>query len=181
MIRIACVLVVLAACSAPTEHIARPSEIVASCPASTNLPCPVRTYAPVPYSIPLAPEPLPLPQARDWYCHTVYPSEKTKPRTTACWVSQEICQHKRKEIRKESWGRSQACGPERVAYCLQAVNAAAMGRQFMCTRTMNDCSTLRQALIDKPKGINHVTECQPMLNTDPYDKPRDFESRRLRE
>lgn len=179
MIRIGCVLAVLAACGGASEHATTSLNAGPGCPAARCPSCPPSTCPPaVCPGCPLAPAPSvarsapPKPEARDWYCHR-YVNNK-RERTTMCWVSRELCERERRTFYRKRKGKTTACVPQHVAYCLQAVQARSMARSFLCSQNMNDCERTRRRFQRGVIVVEHVTECREMLNIDPYEQPVAF-------
>ena len=66
-----------------------------------------------------------------------------------------------------------ACVARRVAHCIQVGAEFLMARHHMCAASREDClATCTQA--SKTLKYHYITDCQPMLNRDAYDQPRDF-------
>ena len=177
-----CTLALLAACATPRAKgtatpTAAPSCPEFSCPICPESECPQSTCPACPEPNPVSP-PLASPQtdASDWYCMDLS-SRRSKERTTFCWLSEKICQDKRKEARKKRMGRASPCQPQPVAYCVQMMERPIMSRQDLCMRTMDDCGDARKEALAR---TGHVSQCQPTLNTDPYTETRGFESRRAK-
>lgn len=92
-----------------------------------------------------------------------------------------MCEDKRRQMLRKKRVTSSQCMPQRLAYCMQVVEAPSMSRQHVCVRTMESCQSARAYLVKAFPKLDYVTQCQPMQNTDPYTGPKDFVSQRALE
>ena len=116
---------------------------------------------------------------RDWFCHPFQPRRESLS-LGLCWPTLDICNHERNDLRRRKHGKVGACAPQRVAHCVQVGAEFLMSRHHLCAASHDDCQAVRAQSLKK-LTYHYITECQPMLNRDAYDQPRDFAWQRLDE
>lgn len=178
MSRIWCLLALVTACATPPMPVP-PTNTQSSCPELVCSTCPEpvcsETVCPTcPSSLPAPLEP----EASDWQCMDLR-FRRGRKTTSFCWITENICQLKRKAAHKKRLGKAGPCTPQRVAYCFQSIHGGSMSRRLSCTRTADECHAVHKDLIPKQDSYDHLTECQPLLNTDRFDAPVGFEPRNI--
>ena len=163
--RLWCALALLSACVAPTQ-VREPVRAAPPCPQVSCPTCPA-CLPPVCPACPAEPAPAAT-EAPDWYCHDVA-MRQGRLASSYCWVSEEICQSKRRWIERK-WRRSSAglCMSQPIAHCFQVTSALAMMRQTQCMRTRKDCEEARQEFLDD-LPVTRSSACQEMRNVDAFD------------
>ena len=98
-----------------------------------------------------------------------------KIKTSICWFSETVCNLKRQQIRQRRQGQTTACAPQRIAYCVRMAFGTAMARQTFCTKTLADCTFIREDLLKEyDTRVIVSSECRPILNVDQYDTLGEF-------
>lgn len=166
-----CLLLFVAACAA------RPALVTPSCP---GLACPDCVLAPCPNLSCPACDQLSTPalKATNWHCIDLL-ARKSKPDTSYCWISEEICQTRRVELQTRWSGKASVCQPQQVAHCFQVVEGPTMSRQLLCTRTAKDCSDVLKYFLARKTRFDSASACQPMHNNDDFSSTEEFESQRV--
>lgn len=160
------------ACSGPSTSVnpsPRPTVERTVCPI-----CPPAQLCPAPIHPTCPKQPRPL--ARDWYCMDLLQPDKSA--VTVCYISTLACQKKRKWVQQvKRFGKPSQCKPQRTAYCFYMVDKVSMTRQNRCTRVIEDCEYTRKLIAEDPAKVDHVSECQAVLNTDPFETVTGYELR----
>ena len=87
-----------------------------------------------------------------------------------CFTLARVCEESRKLVVKRKMGKPSACITQDIAFCIVATDATTVSRGLLCARSEQACQDQRTRLLaTKPPEFDHLTECEPMRNTDTYE------------